>query len=269
MSSSIHPSAIIEAGAVIGEGCRIGPYCHIGPNVVLGSSNVLRAHVVIGGHTTLAHGNEIHPFACIGTDPEDKKFIKGSVTYTRIGSGNEFREYTTVNASTQSGETTVVGNNGLFLSYSHIAHDCQIGNDVVISCDAKLSGHVQVGDHAVINGKTGVVQFVRIGTFSFVGGMNKVTKDILPYCIADGHPSVLRGVNKIGLERKGVGVDQIHAIRAAYRSLFRQNLALRDAIVRLQEDTGGMPEVATMIAFAESSVLGLARPRSIRTGADS
>lgn len=269
MGCIIHPSAIIETGAVIGEGCRIGPYCHIGPNVVLGTGNVLRAHVVIGGHTTLGDGNEIHPFACLGTDPEDKKFIKESVTFTRIGSGNVFREYATVNASTKSGETTVIGNNGLFLSYSHVAHDCLIGNDVVISCDAKLSGHVQVGDHAVINGKTGVVQFVRIGTFAFVGGMNKVTKDILPYCIADGLPAVMRGVNKIGLERNGVGTAQIQAIRSAYRTLLRQNLPLRAAIAQLQAEAASLPEVATMIAFAASSVLGLARPRAAKTDSDS
>ena len=269
MSSSIHPSAIIETGAVIGEGCSIGPYCHIGSHVVLGAGNVLRAHVVIGGHTTLGDHNEVHPFACLGTDPEDKKFIKESVTFTRIGSGNVFREYATVNASTKSTEATAVGDNGLFLSYSHIAHDCLIGNDVIISCDAKLSGHVQVGDHAVINGKTGVVQFVRIGTFAFVGGMNKVTKDVLPYCIADGHPSIMRGVNKIGLERKGVSGTRIHAIRAAYRTLFRQNLPLRAAMSRLQAEASEVPEVATMIAFAAASVLGLARPRSAKTDSES
>jgi UDP-N-acetylglucosamine acyltransferase len=179
-----------------------------------------------------------------------------------------FREYATVNASTQPGKTTVIGDNGLFLSYSHIAHDCQIGNDVIISCDAKLSGHVQVGDHAVINGKTGVVQFVRIGTFAFIGGMNKVTKDILPYCIADGYPAIVRGVNKIGLERKGVAAAQIQAIRSAYRTLFRQNIPLRVALAQLNEEAGEVPEVATMIAFAAASGIGLARPRAAKTGSE-
>ena len=143
-----------------------------------------------------------------------------------------------------------------------------IGNHVVISCDAKLSGHVQVGDHAVINGKTGVVQFVRIGTFAFVGGMNKVTKDILPYCIADGHPAVIRGVNKIGLERKGVDAGRILAIRSAYRTLLRQNIPVRSAIAQLQEEAGNLAEVATMISFAASSVLGLARPRAAKADSE-
>jgi len=264
MPTLIHPSAIVEPGAVIGEGCNIGPYCQIGRNVVLGAGNVLRANVVIGGHTSLGDGNEIHPFACLGTEPEDKKYRRDSTTYTRIGSGNIFREFSTVNAAAKPGESTVVGSNGVFLSYSHIAHDCIVGDDVVISCDTKLSGHVQVGNHAIINGMTGVVQFVRIGQFAFVGGMNKVTKDVLPYCIADGHPAVMRGINKVGLERNGFAVSQIRSIRSAYRTLLRQNLPLRDAIALLKNEVATCSEIAEMIQFAETSVLGLARSRATR-----
>ena len=268
MPTIIHPSAIIEPGAVIGEGCNIGPYCHIGRNVVLGAGNVLRASVVIGGHTSLGDHNEIHPFACLGTEPEDKKYLRDSVTFTRIGSRNVFREYSTVNAAAKPGESTVVGSNGVFLSYSHIAHDCIVGDDVVISCDAKLSGHVQVGDHAIINGKTGVVQFVRIGRFAFIGGMNKVAKDVLPFCIADGYPSVMRGINKVGLERNGFQAGQIQSIRSAYRTLLRQNLPLQEAIALLKDKYGSHPEISQMSRFAEASVLGLARPRAIAKEAE-
>jgi len=159
----------------------------------------------------------------------------------------------------------------VFLSYSHVAHDCIIGDGVVISCDTKLAGHVQVGHHAVINGMTGVVQFVRIGRFAFIGGMNKVTKDVLPFCIADGYPSVMRGINKVGLERNGFASSQIRSIRSAYRTLLRQNLPLHDAIALLKNEVGARPErgdkpggepggeIAEMIEFAEASVLGLAR----------
>jgi len=262
MPTIIHPSAVVEPGAVIGDGCKIGPYCQIGRNVVLGAGNVLRPNVVIGGHTSLGDHNEIHPFACLGTEPEDKKYRRDSITFTRIGSGNIFREFSTVNAAAKPGESTVVGSNGVFLSYSHIAHDCIIGDDVVISCDTKLSGHVQVGNHAIINGMTGVVQFVRIGPFAFIGGMNKVTKDVLPFCIADGHPSVMRGINKVGLERNGFATSQIRSIRAAYSTLLRQNLPLRDAIALLKNEVGTRPEISEMIEFAESSVLGLARSRT-------
>jgi UDP-N-acetylglucosamine acyltransferase len=223
---------------------------------------VLRANLVIGGHTTLGDRNEIHPFACLGTEPEDKKYVRGSKTFTRIGSGNIFREFSTVNAAVKVGESTVVGNNGLFLSYSHIAHDCIVGDNVVISCDTKLSGHVQVGSYAILNGMTGVVQFVRIGRFAFIGGMNKVTKDVLPFCIADGHPSVMRGVNKVGLERNGFEAGRIRAIRSAYRTLLRQNLPLQEAIALLKNADSTHPEIGEMTGFAETSVLGLARSRS-------
>ena len=262
MPTIIHPSAVVEPGAVIGDGCNIGPYCQIGGNVVLGAGNVLRANVVIGGHTSLGDQNEVHPFACLGTEPEDKKYRRGSITFTRIGSGNIFREFSTVNAAGKPGESTVVGSNGMFLSYSHVAHECKIGDDVVIGCDTKLAGHVQMGDHAIINGMTGVVQFVRIGRFAFIGGMNKVTKDVLPFCIADGHPSVMRGVNKIGLERSSFATSQIRSIRSAYRTLLRQSLPLRDAIALLKNEVGICPEISEMIEFAETSVLGLARSRT-------
>lgn len=261
---TIHPTAIIEAGAEIGAGCRIGPYCHVGANVRLGASNVLHSHVVVSGRTTLGESNEIHPFACIGSTPEDKKFRKEFVTYTRIGSRNVFREYCTVNAGSMPEESTIIGNDGLFLSYSHIAHDCVIGNNVVISCDSKLSGHVQVDDHAVVNGKTGVVQFVRIGAYAFVGGMNKVAKDVLPFSIADGYPAVMRGINKVGLERSGFNPQQVRDIRAAYRTLVRENITLADAIARLKNEFGGHPQVSVMVEFAAASQLGLARPRIFR-----
>jgi UDP-N-acetylglucosamine acyltransferase len=261
---TIHPTAIIESGAQIGDGCRIGPYCHVGANVRLGAGNVLHSHVVISGRTTLGDHNEVHPFACLGSVPEDKKFRAEFVTYTRIGSGNVFREYCTVNAGSMPEQATIIGSRGLFLSYSHIAHDCIIGDDVIISCDSKLSGHVEVADHAVVNGKTGVVQFVRIGAHAFIGGMNKVTKDVLPYSIADGYPAVMRGINKVGLERSGFSAQQIRDVRAAYRTLVRENVTLADAIARLKSEFGDHPQVAAMVAFAAASQLGLARPRIFR-----
>src|SRR6185369_12581260 len=261
MPTAIHPTAIIEPGAEIGADCSIGAYCHVGANVRLGRANVLHPHVVVSGRTTLGEGNEIHPFAVIGSVPEDKKYRREFVTYTRIGGGNVFREYCTVNSGSMPEQATVIGNKGLFLSYSHIAHDCIIGNDVVISCDAKLSGHVQVGDNAVVNGKTGVVQFVRIGTYAFVGGMNKVAKDVLPFAIADGYPAVMRGVNQVGLARGGFNAQQIRDIRAAYRTLVRENVTLADAIARLKSEFADHAQVSAMVSFAAASTLGLARPR--------
>src|SRR5262249_16855229 len=155
-----------------------------------------------------------------------------------------------------------------FLSYSHIAHDCVIGDDVVISCDSKLSGHVQVDDHAVVNGKTGVVQFVRIGAYAFIGGMSKVAKGVLPSSIAAGCSAVRRGIHKVGVERNGFHAEQIRDIRAAYRTLVRENITLADAIVRLKSEYNDHPQVSAMVAFAAASTLGLARPRIFRNEAE-
>lgn len=260
-SSEIHPTAIIEHGAVIGEGCRIGPYCHIGGQVRLGRGNVIHAHVVLAGSTIMGEGNEVYPFCCFGTLAEDLRARHELTTYVRIGNGNIIREYTTINASVSEGGSTVVGSNCFLLSYSHVAHDCVLGDKVILSCDAKISGHVQIGANATIGAKTGVKQFVRIGTFAFVGGLNRVIKDILPYCIADGYPAVARAVNKVGLERNGFSSEQIRAIRDAYRTMLRQGLPLAQAVARLKERYPDNREVGEMIEFATSSKAGLARPR--------
>ena len=261
MSVKIHPSAVIEEGAKVGEGCQIGPFCHVGPHVRLGESNFLHAGVVIDGHTTIGAGNEVFSYACLGKASQDLKFNPEWVSYTKIGNGNVFREYATVNASSLEGESTLIGNDCLLLSYSHIAHDCVLGNNVIVSTDSKLAGHVDVADHAVINAKSGVVQFVRIGRFAFIGGFNKVAKDILPFCIADGFPSSIRAVNRIGLERNGFPVDKIKIIQNAFRTIIRSKLTLSDAIDSLRSRYKGVPEVEEMIEFAETSSVGLARPR--------
>lgn len=261
-SSDIHPTAIIEPGAEIGAGCRIGPYCHIGGNVRLGPDNIVHAHVVLAGHTTVGQGNEIYPFCCFGTLAEDFRVERGWVSHVRIGDGNIFREYTTVNASASDGGSTVIGSKCFLLSYSHVAHDCVLGDKVTLSCDAKISGHVQIGESAIVSAKTGVVQFVRIGAFAFVGGFNKVAKDILPFCIADGYRSVMRGVNKVGLERNGFSAERIRIIRDAFRTMLRLGLPVGDAIARLTERYPDNADVGEMIAFAKSSKTGLARPRA-------
>jgi len=266
LSSQVSKHAVIESGAEVGDGCQIGPFCHLGPHVRLGKNNVLHAGVVIDGHTTMGDDNEVYPYACIGKISQDLKFNKEWVSYSKIGSGNVFREYVTVNASSIEGESTIIGDNCLLLSYSHVAHDCVLGNRVIISSDSKLAGHVEVGDNAIINAKTGVVQFVRIGEFSFIGGFNKVTKDILPYCLAEGFPSAIRSINKVGLERNGFERETIRAIREAFRTIIRSDLTLNDAIEELRRGYPDVAEVGRMIDFAAASKLGLARPKN-RTGA--
>jgi UDP-N-acetylglucosamine acyltransferase len=256
MSKEIHSTAIIEEGAEIGEGCRIGPFCLIGRNVRLGRDNILHSHVVIDGHTVLGDDNEIFPFACLGKVSQDLKFDKKWVSHSRIGSGNLFREYVTVNASSKEGGTTIIGNNCLLLSYSHVAHDCALGDHVIISSDSKMAGHVQIGDHATVSAKTGIV---RIGRHAFIGGFNKVTKDILPYCIADGFPSVICAVNEVGLKRRGFTDERIGIIAEAFRTMIRSTLPLTEAVSVLNEKYPDIAEVQEMIAFSAESKIGLAK----------
>ncbi len=265
MSTEIHPTAIIEDGAEIGEGCRIGPYSYVGPHVKMGNNNILQSHTVVDGRTTLGNGNEVFSFACLGKITQDLKYDKGWVSYSKIGSHNVFREYATVNASSIDGEATIVGDHCLFLSYTHIAHDCILGDHVIVSSDSKMSGHVEIDDHAIVNAKTGIVQFVRIGKFAFVGGFNKVTKDILPYCISDGSPSEIRAVNKIGLQRGGYSAEQIKPIQDAFRTIIRLGIPLNNAVDTLNEKYPDVPEVQEMIRFATTSQLGLARPHKRRS----
>ncbi len=264
MSTQIHPAAVIEHGAEIGDGCTIGPYCYVGPNVTLGKDNVLHSHAVIDGYTTMGDGNEVFSFACLGKISQDLKYNKAWVSYSRIGSGNVFREYVTVNASSTEGEATIIGDQGMFLSYSHIAHDCILGSHIILSSDAKMAGHVQIDDHAIVNAKTGIIQFAHIGTFAFVGGFNKVMKDILPYCIAEGVPSEIRAVNKIGLQRNGYTAEQITPIQDAFCTIIRSGLSLDEAVETLNEKYSNVAEVQEMIRFATESQLGLARPHKHR-----
>jgi len=254
-ASEIHPTAIVEKGAVIGEGCRIGPYCHVGGNVRLGPNNVVHAHVVLAGSTIMGEGNEVYPFCCFGTLAEDFRARHEWTSHVRIGNRNIFREYVTINASVSEGGSTLIGSNCFLLSYSHVAHDCVLGDNVILSCDAKISGHVQIGANATVGAKTGVKQFVRIGTFAFVGGLNRVIKDILPYCIADGYPAVARAINKVGLERNGFSSEQIRIIRDAFRTMMRQDLPIAQAVALLRERYPDNPEVRQMVEFAT------ARPR--------
>ena len=208
----IHSWAIIHPNAHIGSGCEIGPYCVIGEHVALGEKCKLHSHVVIDGHTTLGRENEIFPFASIGLKTQDLKW-KGGVTRTEIGDGNTFREYVTIHSATSDGEFTRVGSHNTILAYCHIAHNCQLGNKIIMSNVATLAGHVTVEDHAVIGGLAAVHQFCRIGKLAMIGGCSKVVQDVPPFMIADGNPAETRTVNKIGMERNGVSEEAQGALK--------------------------------------------------------
>jgi UDP-N-acetylglucosamine acyltransferase len=256
--SSIHPTAVIHSGAKIGDGCHIGPYCVIGENVVLGPGCKLHSHVVIDGHTELGSENEVFPFASIGLQTQDLKW-KGGVTRVRIGDRNTFREYVTVHSATGDGDSTIVGSDNHILAYCHIAHDCRLGNHIIMSNVATLAGHVTVEDHAIVGGLAAVHQFCRIGKFSMIGGCSKVVQDIPPFMMADGNPAETRTVNKIGLERHGVSEEAQAALRQAYKIIFREGLTTSNALAKLEAELPPLPEVLHLIQFAKASQRGLAR----------
>jgi len=256
--SQIHPTAVIHPGAKIGEGCRIGPYCVIGEQVTLGANCVLHSHAVIEGCTTLGYGNEVFPFACIGGKTQDLKW-KGGVTRTEIGNDNVFREGVTVHCATNANEATVIGNNNLFLIHSHVAHDCIIGNYVIMSGVSGLAGHVRVDDHAIISAYAGVHQFCRIGRNSIIGGYSKVVQDVPPFMLVDGNPGETKTINKVGLERFGLADETITALRQAYKILFREGLTVTNALARIETELPALPEVQHLVVFCRTSERGISK----------
>ena len=255
----IHPTAIISPDAKIGTDVQIGPYCVIEANVTLGDRCQLHSHVVIHGHTEIGEDNEFFPFAAIGTKSQDLKYA-GEPTSLVIGDHNVFRENATVHRGTTEALPTRVGSHNLFLAYSHIAHDCQVGNHVILSNNGTLAGHVHVEDYVIISGLTAVHQFCRVGAHSIAGGLSRITQDIPPFTIIAGNPSSVRGINQVGLQRRGFSETDIRALRSAYKKIFlKKDLNLTEASANLDEDLKSNPQVAKLLTFIESSERGIIR----------
>ncbi len=254
----IHPTAIVHPGARIGAGCRIGPYCVLGEHVVLGDRCLLHSHVVVDGHTTLGCDNEVYPFASLGMKTQDLKW-KGGLTRVEIGDRNVFREYVSVHSATADGGVTRVGSDNHFLANTHLAHDVQVGNRVIMSNLATLAGHVIVEDHAIIGGLAAVHQFCRIGRHAMVGGCSKLVQDVAPFMMADGNPAETRFINKVGLERAGFDAEVVAMLAKAYKTLFRSGLTLENALSRLESEWPSSLEVRELVAFIRGSQRGLAR----------
>ena len=254
----IHSSAIVHPRAQIGSNCEIGPYCVIGENVKLGDGCKLHSHVVIDGHTKLGRENEIFPFASIGLKTQDLKW-KGGVTRTEIGDGNTFREYVTVHSATGDGEVTRVGSHNAILAYCHIAHNCTLGERIIMSNVATLAGHVTVEDHAVIGGLAAVHQFCRIEKMSMIGGCSKIVQDVPPFMIVDGNPGETRTINKVGMERHGISEEAQNALRQAYKILFREGLTIPNALVKIESELPKLPEVLHLLNFVRTSERGISK----------
>jgi len=254
----IHPTAVIHPGAKIGADCQIGPYCIIGEHVELGAGCKLHGHVVIDGHTRLGEANEVYPFASLGLKSQDLKWA-GGVTRVEIGDRNTFREGVTVHSATEDGGVTRVGSHNNLLAYAHVAHDCTVGNHVVMSNVVALAGHVVVEDNAIVGGLTAVHQFCRIGRLAMVGGCSRVLQDIPPFMLAEGSPAAPRTINKIGLERNGISDEAQVALRQAYKILHRAGLTISNALERIEKEVPPLPEVLHFLDFVRTSERGVAR----------
>lgn len=253
----IHPTAVIAPGVKIGKRVVIEPYVVINsPHVVLEDGVTLKAHVYIDGHTTIGEGTTIYPFASIGTKTQDLKY-RGERTFVKIGKNCSIRECVTINSSCQEDTTVEVGDGCLIMAYCHVAHNCTVGKQVIMSNNATLAGHVTVGDCAVIGGMTPIHQFVRIGAFAMVGGMSRVTHDIPPYTIGAGIPYKFGGLNVIGLKRHGFPLDVRSALSKAFKLLYRSGLSINEALDRIENDLPPLPQVLQFAHFCRTTKRGL------------
>jgi len=256
MDTQVHPTAIVESGAELDEGVAIGAYAVIGAKVRLGRGTEVGHHATVEGLTELGEGNVVYPYAYIGAKTHDLKF-EGGEPGLKVGRYNTFREYVTVHAATNDGEFTVVGDNNVILAYSHIAHDCSVGNNLVMSSHSALGGHVATGDHVNVGWGVGVHQFCRIGNFAMLSACSKVVQDVLPFMLVDGSPAEHRSVNKVGLERNGFSRNEIERARYIFKILFKEGLNKSQAFERLHgEDSSGDADdrvLRSILDFSESA----------------
>lgn len=256
MGTQIHSTAVVDSSAKLGDGVVVGPYCVIGAHVQVGDGCYLHNHVTLAGPSEIGQDNEFYPYASIGHRSQDLKYDK-EPTYLKIGDGNVFREFCTVNRGTSPGSKTVVGNHGNFLAYSHIAHDCVVGDHVIFSNNGTIAGHVIVEDYVIIGGLTAVHQFCRLGAHAITGGCTKIVQDVPPYMIADGNPAVVRAVNSTGLDRRGFSKELIQRIKQAHRALYREGLNHGKAVEKIRSWGDLEPELEHLAAFVESTQRGI------------
>lgn len=252
----IHRTALVDPSAQLAADVAVGPYAIIGPRVTVGEGCTIAAHAVLERDVRLGAGVRVGYGSIIGGEPQDLKY-KGEETWVEVGDGTVIRDYCTINRGTPATSRTTVGQRCFIMTYVHIAHDCVIGNDVILANGIQMAGHVSVDDRAIISGLTPIHQFVRIGTFAFVGGASRVNQDVPPYTKAVGNPIRLYGLNSVGLHRAGFSAEAKLAIKRAYRLLFNSDLTVTQGIARARRELPAVPEVETFLRFIEASQRGV------------
>ncbi len=256
---NIHPTAIIHPGARIADDVEVGAYSVIGEHVSIGKGTRIASHVLIEGWTTIGERNHILSFSSVGTPPQDIGY-KNEETELIIGNDNVIRECATIHrATTKEERKTVIGNSNFLMAYSHVAHDCKLGNNIIMANSVALGGHITIGDYAILGGIVAVHQFVRIGAYSIIGGQSAVSQDIPPYVSAAGNRAHLYGLNLVGLKRRGFGDDTINTLKTAYKIIFRSGLTQEDAFRRVSEELSSSREAMHLVEFMKSSKRGVTR----------
>ncbi|MDD2658171.1 MAG: acyl-ACP--UDP-N-acetylglucosamine O-acyltransferase [Methylococcales bacterium] len=255
----IDPSAIIDSRAELADDVTVGAFSVIGPDVKIDTGTVIGPHVVIKGPTTIGKKNCIYQFTSIGEDPQDKKYAS-EVTRLEIGDRNTIREFTSMHRGTQQDNSvTKIGNDNLFMAYTHVAHDCIIGDHVIMANGASLAGHVHLNNHAILGGFTLVHQFTQIGQFSFAAMGSAITQDIPPFIMVGGKPTRPHGINSVGMERNDISAEDIRLIRNAYKIIYKMNLRLEDAIEKMEDMASDSKQIADMVSFLRNVRRGILR----------
>jgi UDP-N-acetylglucosamine acyltransferase len=255
----IHPSALVHPKAELDPTVEVGPFSTIGEHVRIAKGVKIGAHVIVDGWTEIGEDCVFFPFSSIGLAPQDLKY-KGEPSRLKIGKRNTFREFITLNRGTQTGRgETVIGDQNFLMAYVHVAHDCIVGNQVIMANAATLAGHITIGDHAILGGLSGVHQFVNIGAYAMIGGCSAVAQDIPPFVSVAGNRAKLYGLNLIGLKRHGFSKERLEGLKGTYKLLFRSALTLKEAAKQARGKWGAIPDVETLISFVESSERGVCR----------
>ncbi len=256
----IHPTSVIHSGACLSDGVEIGPYTTIDRGVIIGEKTKIGPNVFIEEGTTIGKNCKISKGTVLGTPPQDFKY-QGEKTYLRIGDNNIIREYVTINRSTEEGKATIIGDNNYLMVYSHVAHNCRLGNGIVMANAAALGGHVNIEDYAILGGLVGVHQFVNIGRLSIIGGCSKVVKDVIPFAKADGHPLRIYNLNSVGLRRSNFSEEVISILKETFKIIFRTGLNTSQALKKLKEQFPHQEEVKHIITFIENSKRGITKSK--------